>query len=69
MASFLVAALLGYLVGSVSFARLVGRRVAPGADLQTAQLEFHEGGQGVEISGVSATSVSIRAGRRWGLLV
>ena len=69
MASFLIAALLGYLVGSISFARLVGRRVAPGEDLQTARLEFHEGGQAVEVSGVSATSVSIRAGRRWGFLV
>jgi glycerol-3-phosphate acyltransferase PlsY len=68
MAAFAISALLGYLVGSVSFARLVGRRVAPGSDLETARLEFHEGA-GVEVRGVSATSISVRAGRRWGLLV
>lgn len=63
-----LAASLGYLVGSISFARVVGRRVSFGADLSRARLEFHEG-SGVTVEGVSATSVSIVAGRRWGLLV
>jgi glycerol-3-phosphate acyltransferase PlsY len=63
-----LAALVGYLVGSISFARVIGRRVAPEADLDSARLEFHEGSP-VTVGGVSATSVSIAAGRRWGLLV
>ena len=64
----LLAAIAGYLVGSISFARVIGTRVVPGDDLESAKLQFHEGSD-VEVSGVSATSVSIRAGRRWGLLV
>ena len=68
MPLILLAALVGYLVGSISFARVVGARVAPESDLETAALEFHEGSE-VVVSGVSATSVSITAGRRWGLLV
>lgn len=69
MIPFLVAALLGYLVGSISFARIVARFVAPAAPLGTDRLEFHAGSPGVAVSGVSATSVSVRAGRRWGFLV
>jgi acyl phosphate:glycerol-3-phosphate acyltransferase len=64
----LVAALAGYLAGSISFARLVGRIAAPGGVPTTARLEFDAGGA-VEVEGVSATNVSISAGRRWGLLV
>ena len=64
----LLAALVGYLVGSISFARVVGRLTAPGADLDTAELQFHEG-SGVVVRGVSATSISIHSGRRWGLVV
>ena len=40
-------------------ARVVGSRVVPDADLETAELEFHEGSE-VVVSGVSATSVSAR---------
>ncbi len=69
MTLLLLAAISGYLVGSISFARMVGRWVARGDDLQMARLQFHEGAGHVEVSGVSATSVSVRAGRRWGLLV
>jgi len=68
MTLVLLAAIAGYLVGSISFARIVGTRVAPDEDLSAAALQFHEGSD-VVVSGVSATSVSIRAGRRWGLLV
>ncbi len=69
MALMALAALAGYLIGSISFARVIGTRVGAGADLGTAELQFHEGSGPIEVSGVSATSVSIRAGRRWGLLV
>ena len=67
-ALLLVAALAGYVVGSISFARVIGRVVLPGQDLSTATLQF-DAGDAVEVKGISATSVSIRAGRRWGLLV
>ncbi len=64
----LSAALAGYLVGSVSFARVVGRLVLPGQDLSAATLQYDQSGA-IEVEGVSATSVSVRAGRRWGLFV
>jgi acyl phosphate:glycerol-3-phosphate acyltransferase len=60
---------VAYLTGSVSFARLVARWRVRDADLHRAALTFHEGSAPVVVEGVSATSVAVRAGRRWGLLV
>jgi len=68
-ATIALAALAGYLVGSVSFARLIGRVVAPARPLGSDTLSFGADGTVVEVQGVSATSVSVRAGRRWGFLV
>ncbi len=42
--------------------------MAPGVDLTSARLPVG-GGEGIELQGISATSVSIRAGRRWGMVV
>jgi glycerol-3-phosphate acyltransferase PlsY len=67
-ALLLGAALAGYLVGSISFARVVGRLLLPGQDLSAATLQFDARGA-LEVERVSATSVSVRARRRWGLLV
>lgn len=53
--------LVGYLLGSVSFARIVGRIVAPGADLSRNEVEML-GGATLEYQGVSATSVAMRGG-------
>jgi len=61
--------LAGYLVGSISFARLVLGRVRPGHAVGIDDLAFGADGTQVAVRGVSATSVSIRAGRRWGFLV
>ncbi|MBT8395472.1 MAG: glycerol-3-phosphate acyltransferase [Gemmatimonadetes bacterium] len=59
--SFLLAALVGYLVGSISPARFVGRRVSPGEDL--SKTPFHlDDGVTLEYQGVSATSVAMRTG-------
>jgi glycerol-3-phosphate acyltransferase PlsY len=66
-----VAALLAvaaYLVGSVSFARIVGRRVLPDADLSETTLEL-PGEATIAYGGVSATSVGVRTGPRWGIVV
>ena len=68
-ATIALAALAGYLVGSVSFARVIGRVVAPARPLGSDTLSFGADGTVVEVQGVSATSVSVRAGRRWGFLV
>jgi len=66
----LLAAVVGYLAGSISFARLVGRVAAPGTDLLEATLAYDGGGrEAVASTGVSASNVAVRAGRRWALLV
>lgn len=62
------AAVVGYLLGSISFARLVGRKVAPGADLTATDLEL-PGGATIEYGGVSATSIGARTGPKWGIVV
>lgn len=68
--TLLLAAAVGYLAGSISFARLVGRITAPGADLLEATLAYDGAGHDpVASSGVSATNVAVRAGRGWALLV
>ena len=58
----------GYLIGSISFARIVGRRVVPDADLSSTTLEI-PGGSTIEYGGVSATSIGARTGPKWGIVV
>ena len=52
---------VGYLLGSVSFARLIGRFVAPGEDLSDNTVEML-GGATLDYGGVSATSIAMRGG-------
>jgi glycerol-3-phosphate acyltransferase PlsY len=58
-------AVAGYLIGAVSFARIVGRRIAPGEDLSKNTLNL-PGDATIEYGGVSATSIAIRGGPKWG---
>lgn len=60
------AALGGYLIGSISFARLVGRKVAAGEDLSQTTLDL-PGDSTMTYSAVSATSIGVRAGPLWGI--
>lgn len=57
----IIAFAAGYLLGSTSFARLVGKMVAPGQDLSDSEVEM-PGGAIIPYSGVGATSVAMRAG-------
>ena len=60
-------AVVGYLLGSISFARMVGSKVAPDADLTATDLEL-PGGATIEYGGVSATSIGARTGPKWGIV-
>lgn len=60
-------AVVGYLLGSISFARIVGRRVAPGDDMESTDLEL-PGGATIEYGGISATSIGARTGPKWGIV-
>ena len=61
-------AAIGYLLGSISFARMVGNRVLPDADLSVTDLELPGGGT-VEYTGISATAIGARTGPKWGIIV
>lgn len=64
----LAAVAVGYLLGSISFARLVARRVDRSVDVTYVVTEV---GDGVTFTSdaVSATSVRMKLGKRYGLLV
>ena len=57
----------GYLIGSVSVARLIGGRTAPEDEFGIERLEWREG-VGFTVENVSATSVETRSGERFGCL-
>lgn len=59
----------GYLIGSISFARLVARHALPGQDLEGPTTMEFLGGQTVELTRVGATDLGARAGPKWGGLV
>jgi acyl phosphate:glycerol-3-phosphate acyltransferase len=58
----------GYLVGSISFARIVGGRVTRGQDLSQTEYEISSDGRRIVSTGVSPAAVGSRAGGRWGCL-
>ena len=61
-----LAAVLGYLLGSLSFARIVGRMVDPSADV-TRIVEKLSDGHTFESDSVSATAARMALGTRWGV--
>ena len=64
----LLAAAVGYLCGAISFARLVGRIVAPQKDLTQTEIKLEGGDDKVVMSAVSATTVSMRLGTKFGFI-
>ncbi len=60
------AAVIGYFVGSLSGARLVGRFVAPGRDLSRTEIDI-DAETSVVVKGVSPSTLTARAGWRAGL--
>jgi glycerol-3-phosphate acyltransferase PlsY len=66
--SALAALIIGYLIGSISFARVVGRIVAPATD--TTELGVIPGDQdGAAMKLASATTIGAKLGARYGMLV
>ena len=64
----LLAAASGYLVGSLSFARIVMRLVAPSREHRNVQREVAGSDAGFESDSISATAVGEQLGRRYGCL-
>ncbi|OQY18524.1 MAG: hypothetical protein B6I34_10605 [Anaerolineaceae bacterium 4572_32.1] len=64
----LLAALIGYLLGAISFARLVGRLVAPEKDLTKTEIAVPDSDDTVQMGSVSATTVSMHIGPKFGFI-
>lgn len=64
----LASAVAGYLIGSISFARIVASRVIPDAALGETSLTWGEDDTGFVTENVSATTIRHTAGTRWGCL-
>lgn len=68
----LVAALLalmaGYLIGSISFARIVVQLVAPGLDISHTRVVMPDNGEVLESDAVSPMVVRLHLGSRYGCL-
>jgi glycerol-3-phosphate acyltransferase PlsY len=65
----LLAMVIGYLVGSISFARLVAGWVAPQQDISKIVVEGADGEGRFESDAVSSTSVRLHVGPKYGCLV
>lgn len=64
----LMCAVAGYLLGSISFARLVGRIAAPRKDVTRLAIDVPDSEEKLHVEAVSATLVSIHLGPRLGFL-
>jgi glycerol-3-phosphate acyltransferase PlsY len=64
----IVAAVTGYLLGSISFARIVARLVNPAVDVTFLETTVGDGAV-VTSNAVSGTVVRMKLGKRWGGLV
>ena len=66
---YLTVALAGYLIGSVSFARLVFARLRPGQAPELIRTPSLDGKAELVSHAIGATNVMIAFGPRWGMLV
>lgn len=62
-------ALLGYLFGSLSFARIVGSFVAPGKDISRMEYKLPNHDLTIVTDAVSATTARVHLGARYGCLI
>jgi glycerol-3-phosphate acyltransferase PlsY len=65
----LLAGVTGYLIGSISFARLVVRIRAPRRDIPTIEHSVEGSSKIFESSSISATAIRLQLGARYGCLV
>jgi glycerol-3-phosphate acyltransferase PlsY len=64
----LLATVSGYLLGSISFARLVTKLSAPEQDISKIQIEVPDSTERFESDAISATSVRLHLGPKYGCL-
>lgn len=64
----LIVALVGYLLGSISFARLIGKLVNPQKDLTKTEFDVPGTDEKFQMTAVSATTASMHLGQKFGCL-
>lgn len=64
----LIAALVGYLLGALSFARIIAKIAAPGEDISRTAFEIPGKDIKIDMTSVSATSVMMHTGPKYGCL-
>lgn len=67
--TILLIVLLGYLFGSISFARIITRLLAPDVDLTTLQFQLKDSTQTADVGIVGANAASMVLGARWGMAI
>jgi acyl phosphate:glycerol-3-phosphate acyltransferase len=63
----LLAALIGYLLGSISFARIIMRVAAPGEELTGMELDMG-GAETFQVKTVGGTAISVKLGAKYGMI-
>ena len=63
----LLAALVGYLLGSISFARIIMRFGAPGEELTGMELDMG-GSETLQVGTVGGTAISVKLGAKYGMI-
>jgi hypothetical protein len=59
-----LSAVVGYLLGAISFSRIVTRLIAPDVDLEDVRLKKLDGAEGDQLLTVGANTASIKLGPR-----
>jgi glycerol-3-phosphate acyltransferase PlsY len=65
----ILTAIISYLIGCISFSRIVTRLLAPDADLETVKMPAADGGEGHQLRNVGATTASIIVGPKAGCAI
>lgn len=70
LAIILGIAIIGYVIGSISPARIIGSLLMPGQDLSNTKVAIPNSDQAnIRYRGVSATSLGAKLGPRWGITI
>jgi len=64
----LIIPLSGYLIGSVSFTRIIGKLVLPGENLERSTVQVEGTNEYFSFRSVSATTIRARAGAKYGII-
>ncbi len=65
----LISVILSYLLGAVSFSRLVTRLVAPNLDIENVRLPQADGSEGPPLQTIGATTASVKLGPKVGCTI